>query len=66
MELVWNNPSPDRTVDRPAAWEVIGRDGTKRVFSTDEVQAIADRKIAHRANDATHGMESLVSLYFCF
>jgi len=66
MEVVWNNPRPNRTLHRASLWEVVARDGTTMVISSDEVQAIADRKMAHGVKDVTNGSESLLSLYFCF
>jgi hypothetical protein len=66
MELVWDNPSPNRTLDRPAIWEVVARDGTTSVISVDEIQAFADRKTSHGVNEIVSGLESLASLYFCF
>jgi len=66
MELVWNNPNPDRTANRPPACEVVARDGTRRVVSADEVQAMADGEIAHDVKDVANASESLLSLYFCF
>lgn len=66
MDLVWNNPNPDRTANRPPAWEVVARDGTMRVISADEVRAEAGRKIAHDVKDVANASESLLSLSFCF
>ena len=45
MKLVWNNPSPNRTVDRPTVWEVFRRDGTSRTIPAHQTRAIADRKL---------------------
>jgi hypothetical protein len=66
MELVWNNPSPNRTVYRPSVWEVIRRNGTSRVIPAHEIQAIADRKLDHRAKEVFNDLQTLFSLYSCF
>lgn len=66
MELVWNNPSPNRTVYRPPVWEVIGRDGTSRVISDHEVQAIAARRLDHGAKDVLNELQTGFSLSYCF
>jgi hypothetical protein len=66
MELVWNNPSPNRTVYRPPVWEVIRRNGTSKVIPTHEIQAIAVRKLNHRVKEACNDSQALFSPYFCF
>ena len=58
MELVWNNPSPNRTAYRPPVWEVIGRNGVTRLISEDELQAIAERKLIHKAKDVLNELQA--------
>lgn len=66
MELVWNNPSPNRTAHRPLVWELLRRNGTSRVISDNEVQAMADRKLVHGANEALTEVQTAFAAYFCF
>jgi len=66
MELVWNNPSPNRTVYRPPVWEVINRDGTRRVISGHEVQAIVKSKVDHGAKDVLNQLKARVPFFNCF
>jgi hypothetical protein len=65
MKLVWNNPSPIRTDRHPQAWEVIGRDGTTRVISGHEIQAISDGKLVHGEN-LLSSLQALPASYLCF
>ncbi len=65
MELVWNNPSPNRTVYRPSAWEVIRKNGTRKVVRADEIQTIADQKADHGAKQVSNDLQPLFSPYFC-
>lgn len=65
MELVWNNPSPNRTVYRPAVWEVIHKDGSSRVIPVDEIQAITCRKLEHGVKDAGAVVATGLGI-FCF
>jgi len=65
MELVWSNPSPNRTVDRPTVWEVFRRNGTSRVIPACEIQAMADRKPDHGVKAVFHDLQTLFSP-FCF
>ena len=66
MELVWNNRSPNRTVYRPAVWEVIRRNGTSRVIPVHEIQSIADRKLDHGVKEVFNDSQALLAPYFCF
>jgi len=66
MELVWNNPSPNRTAYRPPVWEVIGRNGVARVISDGEIQAIAERKLIHSAKDVLNQLQAWVLCFCCF
>jgi len=59
VELVWNNPKPNRTIDRPAVWEVTRRNGTTTFINTHTVQAVADR-------DRDDGEEEIFNDYLCF
>lgn len=63
MELVWNNPNPNRTIYRPPMWEVIGRNGATRVISDDELQAIAKRKPSRSAKDVLNQLQSGVPFF---
>jgi hypothetical protein len=66
MELIWNNPSPNQTVYRPAVWEVIRRNGTSRVIPAHEIQAIAERKRNHGVKEVSSDLQTLFSPYVCF
>jgi hypothetical protein len=66
MELLWNNPNPNRTLHRPPVWQVIRRDGTRRSISDHEVQAIAEREVDPSANDALSPLQARVPLFYCF
>ena len=63
MELVWNNPNPNRTVYRPALWEVLSRNGTPRLISAHEIQGFAKRKLDSTAKEAFNDLQGL---FFCF
>jgi hypothetical protein len=63
MELLWNNPSPNRTVYRPSVWEVLDRNGTSRVISAHEIQSIAEHKLPRAAKEAFNDLQTL---FFCF
>lgn len=64
MDLVWNNPRPNRTVDRPLGWEIVRRNGTRRVLPDPGIQAISDCK-DHGVKDAGAPVATGV-LGFCF
>jgi hypothetical protein len=66
MELVWNNPSPNRTVDRPTVWEVFRRDGTSRAILAHDTRAIADRTLELRIKEEFNDLQTLFSSGFCF
>jgi hypothetical protein len=66
MELVWNNPSPNRTVYRPPGWEVIRRNGTRKVIPAHEIRTIAVRKLNHRVKEVCNDSQAFLSPYFCF
>jgi hypothetical protein len=66
MELVWNNRSPNRTVYRPSVWEVIGTNGTTRVISAHEIQAIAARRLDHGMKEAFNDSQAWPAPYSCF
>ena len=66
MELIWNNPSPNRTADRPLEWEVISRNGTSTVIRADEIQAVRDRKVNRAVKEAVNDVQTVLSAYFCF
>lgn len=66
MELVWNNPSPNRTIYRAPVWEIIRRNGTGRIISAHEIQAIADRKLDYRAKEVFNDSQVSFLAYFCF
>jgi hypothetical protein len=66
VELVWNNPNPNRIAYRPSAWEVIGRDGTTKVVAADEIHAIADPKLAHGEKNVRDDVKTSFAAYFCF
>ena len=66
MEVVWNNPRPNRTLHRASLWEVVARDGTTMVISADEVQAMAGRRMGEKLDSDANGLENAFSLYFCF
>jgi len=65
MELVWSNPSPNRTVDGPTVWEVFRKNGTSRVIPAYEIQPMADRKSDHGVKEVLHDLQTLFSP-FCF
>ena len=64
MELVWNNPSPNRTVYRPPVWEVIHRDGSSRAILAHEIQAINCHKLEDGMKEAVAVVAT--GLVFCF
>ena len=66
MELAWNNPSPNRTVNRPSAWQVIRRDGTSRVIATHEMQATAGHNLEHGVKEVFNDFQIWVSPHLCF
>ncbi len=66
MELVWNNPNPSRTAYRPPMWELIGRDGTTKLVTADEIQVVADRKLGRDVKDVVDRVATPFSAYFCF
>ncbi len=66
MKLVWNNRRPNRTVYRPSVWEVIGTNGTTRVISAHEIQAIAARRLDHGVKDGFNDSQALTAPYVCF
>jgi hypothetical protein len=66
VELVWNNPSPNRTVYRSPVWEVIRTNGTRRVIPAHEIQAMADSKPDYGVKEVSSDLQTLSSPYFCF
>jgi len=64
MEIVWNNPNPSRTLDRPLIWEVLARDGTPRVISAAEIQTMVHSNLLLK--EVRKGSHSLLLLGFCF
>jgi len=66
MELIWSNPSPNRTVYRSPVWEVIRTNGTSRVIHVRQVRGIADLKLGHGAKEIFNDLQTSLSVYFCF
>ena len=65
MKIVWNNPSPNRTFDRPLVWEVSRRNGTSRSIPAHEIQPTAGRKLKHGVKEDFNDLETLFSSGFC-
>ena len=63
MELVWNNPSPNRRAYRAPVWEVLRRNGTRKLISTHEIYGIAEHKLDLPAKEA---INDLPGFFFCF
>lgn len=66
MELLWNNRSPNHTVYRPSVWEVIGTNGTTRVISAHEIQAIAARRLDHGMKEAFNDSQARPGALYLF
>lgn len=66
MELVWYNPSPHRTMNRPSTWELIGRDGTIREISAHQIPAMAERKRDHQEKQQFDDLQIVLPAFFCF
>jgi hypothetical protein len=66
MKIVWNNPSPNRTVDRPLVWEVFRRNGTSRSIPAHEIRPIASHKLDHGVKEDFNDLQILFSSGFCF
>ena len=66
MKIVWSNPSPNRTVDRPLVWEVSRRNGTSWSIPAHEIQPIAGHKPDHGAKEDFDDLRTLFSSGFCF
>ena len=64
MELVWDNPNPNRTVERPSVWEVVRRNGSSKIVSVGEIQRISARKLA--ARDALRELQTPLAVFLCF
>jgi hypothetical protein len=65
MELVWNNPSPNRKVYRPSVWEVMHKEGSSRVIPVHEIQAITSR-ILERGVKEADAVVATSLVFLCF
>jgi hypothetical protein len=66
MKIVWNNPRPNRTLDRPLVWEVSRRNGTSRTMPAHQIQPAAGQRLDHRVKEDFDDLETLFSSGFCF
>ena len=66
MELVWNNPNPNRTIYRPPVWELIRRNGTSRLILAHQIQAVADRTPDPGVKEVFNDSQTVLAPYFYF
>jgi hypothetical protein len=63
MVIVWDNPNPNRTVNRPDVWEVIHKDGSTRIVASSEIASIRKPENGLKKSDAAAAASAIG---FCF